>query len=153
MFTEHNIDKRGYRYLYSHCKTCDNKRTTNFKNKKTETFEGRASYLLSNIKRRCKDKNLENEITIEFLIYLWEKQKGRCYYTGLEMDLKSSRKIEHSYIKTNKKVVSVDRIDSSKGYNKNNVVLCCWGINNMKQDYSIEELKYWSKLILEPLKE
>jgi hypothetical protein len=152
MFTEHSLNKRGYRFLYSHCKTCDKKRTTIFKNKKTETFEGRASFLLTNLNRRARDKNLSNEITIGVLIDIWNKQNGKCYYTGIPMELQSSRKIEDCETKTNKKVVSVDRIDSNKGYTKDNIVLCCWVVNNIKQDLSVEELKDWANLILNPIK-
>ena len=68
------------------------------------------------------------------------------------MELQSSLKIENAKTKTNKKIVSVDRVDSTKGYTKSNIVLCCWAVNNIKQDLTVEELKYWSKLILNPIK-
>ena len=35
MFSEQPLSKRGYRYLYSHCKICDKKRTAVFKTKKS----------------------------------------------------------------------------------------------------------------------
>ena len=44
--------------------------------------------------------------------------------------------------------VSVDRIDSNKGYTKNNVQLVCMAINQMKSDMSIEELLYFCEHIV-----
>ncbi len=152
LFSEQPISKRGYKYLYSHCKICDKKRTAKFKNKKTETIEGRASFLLTNLNRRCRDKGLSSEIDLDHIVELWNKQKGKCYYTGLDMELKSCFKIENSETKTNKMIVSIDRKNSSLGYTKDNVVLCCWCVNNIKQDLTIEELKYWASLILNPIK-
>lgn len=32
-----------------------------------------------------------------------------------------------------------------------NVVLCCWIVNNMKQDLSVNELKHWCKIISEKI--
>lgn len=40
--------------------------------------------------------------------------------------------------------ISLDRRNPNLGYIKENVVLCCWIVNHMKQDYSIEEFKRWS---------
>lgn len=148
LFAEYPISKRGYRYLYSHCKNCDRKRTAKFKNKKSETIEGRASFLLTNLNRRCRDKNLVSEIDLEYIVELWNKQNGKCYYTGLDMELKTT--LEKTETKTNKMILSIDRKNSSLGYTKDNVVLCCWCVNNIKQDLTIEELKYWASLILNP---
>ncbi len=35
--------------------------------------------------------------------------------------------------------VSPDRVDPSKGYTEDNVVLCCWGINRMKLNIPYDE--------------
>jgi hypothetical protein len=42
---------------------------------------------------------------------------------------------------------SLDRIDSEKGYTKNNVVLCCQSINFAKHSYKVEEFLNFLKLI------
>ena len=36
---------------------------------------------------------------------------------------------------------SIDRIDSSRGYTKDNVVIVSWRVNDLKADASIKELK------------
>ncbi len=39
----------------------------------------------------------------------------------------------------------IDRIDSSKGYVKNNMVPCCWGCNQAKSNRKLEEFLAWAK--------
>jgi hypothetical protein len=45
----------------------------------------------------------------------------------------------------NPEKASIDRIDSSKGYIKDNIVLCCARANTIKMDLSLEDLKIWIK--------
>lgn len=73
------------------------------------------------------------DLTYEDLLEQYNRQKGLCYYTDKPMTL----------IPNHPDVISVDRVDSSKGYTKDNVVLCCWFINYMKQDLSVAELEDW----------
>lgn len=46
--------------------------------------------------------------------------------------------------------VSVDRLDSSKGYTLENVVLCCAAINRMKMDMTVDEFRRWCQLVVGP---
>lgn len=69
----------------------------------------------------------EINITEEYLNELYEIQGRKCYYSGVPFS-KDYRP-------------SVDRIDSSKGYMKGNVVICEDKINIMKSNLSIEEFK------------
>lgn len=84
---------------------------------------------LGNARDRAKYKSLEFDLTIEYLHYLWEKQNGKCYYSGLQM----------TYERNDIHAVSIDRINSSLGYTKDNVVLACSTINVMKNSHSIDE--------------
>ncbi len=68
------------------------------------------------------------ELTYEFLKNLYNKQEGKCYYTGKKMVLK----------KRNFDLISIDRKDSNKGYFEDNVVLCRFGINVMKSNMEID---------------
>ncbi len=45
--------------------------------------------------------------------------------------------------------VSIDRIDSNEWYNKDNIVLCCWLVINMKQELSQEEFLMRVKKVYE----
>jgi hypothetical protein len=145
------IDKRGYVAYTSHCNICDAKRSANYKNIKIKTIEGKVDFLFSSIRRRCKDKGYNLDFDKDHLILLWNKQDGRCYYTNIKMNL-GNHKYKKDLYNLNFKNVSVDRVDSRLGYTKDNVVLCCWGVNNMKQQMSYSELVMWSELIFKNAK-
>ena len=109
-----------------------NKKKENSK-KNTEIKKEKAplKLLLNSIKNGAKRRNLEFKIDLEFLLDCWEKQNGKCYYTKIDMKYIAFKKDPFQ--------VSIDRIDSSKGYTKDNVVLCCQSINYMKNDYYIDD--------------
>lgn len=81
------------------------------------------------VKARVIKKNMEIDITEEYLMELWEKQNGLCYYSGLPM----------STVRNDMNIVSVDRVDSSRGYTKDNVVLASRWANVMKNSHSAED--------------
>lgn len=61
-----------------------------------------------------------------------------CYYTGVEFTLKSNQR----------NTVSLDRVDSNKGYHLDNVVFCATAVNRMKSDLSLDEFYRFCELIL-----
>lgn len=75
--------------------------------------------------RSCK-KGIEFDITYEDLKEIYDKQHGNCYYSGIKMEIAIKGNVN------NTNTLSVDRIDSSKGYVKTNIVLCCDSVNTMK---------------------
>lgn len=96
---------------------------------------------LKGTRRRSKLKNSYNELDLEFLFYLWNKQSGKCALTGLPM----TYKFYEGRVNTN---LSIDRIDSSRGYTKDNVQLVCMVANQMKNDLSQDELFRICELII-----
>lgn len=72
-----------------------------------------------------KDRFGECNLTPEFLDELYTKQEGKDFYTRLPF--------------TDPTKISIDRIDSSKSYTTDNVVLTTIIINTMKNNLSIEE--------------
>jgi len=147
-FREIKKGEYEYKKYNSFCNFCDAKRTAIYKNKKIETIDGKIHFLMNNLNRRVRDKDLECDVDKEFILNLWEKQQGKCFYTGIQMEFGQHKEKKDLY-NTNFNVVSIDRFDSSKGYTKDNTVLCCWGVNNMKQQMSYEELLKWCSLILD----
>lgn len=73
---------------------------------------------------------LSHTITIDDIKAQYEKQNGLDYYTGLPLEDKLD--------------ISIDRIDSSKGYEPENIVLTRIIINQMKNNLSTDE---FAKLI------
>ncbi len=76
----------------------------------------------------ARNRGIVFNIIKEDIVELWEKQKGLCFYTGVSMikELKTNSPYQ----------VSLDRKDSSLGYEKDNIVLCCQSINFAKSDFS-----------------
>lgn len=95
-------------------------------------------YILRNIRKRFKDVNID----LQYLKDLWDKQKGICPYTGIHMTL-PTYKHNYNYFT----VASLDRIDSSKGYVKENLQYIVLPINLMKSTMSDIAVKQFLKQI------
>lgn len=78
--------------------------------------------------RRVKNRNHNYDIDLEYLMELWNKQEGKCIYTGIQMIL------PHGVKRGTPFTASLDRIDSSIGYVKGNVQFTLTAINYMKND-------------------
>lgn len=96
-------------------------------------------YYYRNAKKRYKTFNL----TLDYLKELWEQQKGICPYTGLKLNLATYTKNHNNPIYT----ASLDRIDSSKGYEIGNVQFISTAINYMKNTMSHEDTIKLCKII------
>ena len=93
------------------------------------------------LRRAKKRKNLGN-LTLDDLFKQWKKQNGICPYTGIELKLPIARK-KHLRFET----ASLDRIDSNKPYDKENVVFVSLPINYMKNTMTEEETVAYCKKI------
>lgn len=85
--------------------------------------------------RSKNDRFIDFDITAEDVWNQFEKQDFKCYYSGVPVsfDYKSA---------------SVDRVNSSKGYTKDNIVICHKYVNVMKQNVSIDGFKLWANRIV-----
>ena len=86
-------------------------------------------------------RGIEFNLSKDFLYELYEKQKGNCYYTGKKMVLKiySGIKPNRENIEKFKDYLTIDRLDSSKGYEKGNVALCTLKVNTAKGSLNYDE--------------
>jgi hypothetical protein len=80
---------------------------------------------------RAKNRNLELNITKEYLWKLFLKQNRKCALTGEPLKFCSGWSSHNG-------TASVDRIDSNKGYIKGNVQWVHQDVNFMKQDFSMD---------------
>lgn len=104
------------------------------KNEWLKTTKGCLSKKLGHLKRQKRSRTLEFEITLEDLMTMWELQNGQCAISKYPMQT-----IFNSLF-----AVSVDRIDPSRGYTKENIQLVCQGINFAKNQYSNQEMiDFW----------
>lgn len=98
---------------------------------KTDEFSQFRPYL------RYAKKRKECDIDLDYLKELWEKQKGKCELTKIDMTLDRKHQITQA---------SLDRIDSNKGYVKNNVRFICLIMNYAKNSWTDENvLEFLSK--------
>lgn len=86
-------------------------------------------YRIAQARSRAEIKKIEFNIDADYLEELWNKQNGLCYYSGIPM-LKD---------RSGKYTLSIDRLDSSIGYTKLNIVLCTTISNSMKNSLPIRE--------------
>lgn len=103
------------------------------KNIRFKGFKEMGSRFCSNAKRRAQKNNWDFNLTSKFLYQLFEKQNKKCALSGL--DIKFSLNNERS-----KGTASLDRIDSSKGYVRDNVQWVHKDVNKMKNVFSNEYL-------------
>jgi hypothetical protein len=91
-------------------------------------------------------RNIEFSISPKYLWELYKTQNGLCALTGLPIVLEA--KLKQQNVNWDVITASVDRIDSTLGYVNGNVWWVHKEINRLKNNYSLEELLYWSKLLL-----
>lgn len=82
------------------------------------------------VKNAAKVRNLDFNISIDYIWNLFTQQNERCALSGIEIKL--SRYIEKQSTQT----ASLDRIDSSKGYVIGNIQWVHKDINKMKQNFN-----------------
>lgn len=125
-----------------HTKSCGciNKST----NKKHGLWKG-GNFLtgeqFSQIRCRARKGKLPFRISIDFIENLYIKQNFKCALSGIPIILNIENK------RGSQNTASLDRIDSSKGYLKNNVQWVHKDINMMKQDHTDENFINWCKIV------
>lgn len=121
--------KTGIRWT---CRPCINKRHTEYYNENKKRFSDLSKHqyrskspaysMFDNAKERAKKKGFEFNIDIEFLEKKWMSCGGFCELSGL--------KFEFIVTKTPSPYrPSLDRIDSLKGYTKDNVRIILFALN------------------------
>ena len=106
-----------------------------YKPRKKDELSPFRSYLRKmkqRIKSFCGHRNCD--ISAQDLKDVWDKQKGICPYTGIEMKLKEYTGPSCPYNG------SIDRIDSSKNYSKDNIEYVCLSVNYAKNEFSKDEM-------------
>jgi len=126
-------------------KAHDLKRLNSWKDSNRGTIEG---FIYSNLyrwrKRSIKKCGVKSDLTFDYLIDLWKKQQGKCYYLQTLLDplapkLGSRKQLSKNMFTTLSP--SLDRIDPKKGYVRGNIVWCSFAINSMKGDLTEFDFK------------
>lgn len=93
----------------------------------------------------AKKRNLFFQITFEEFLDISQKD---CYFCGAKPSNKSQNKGSNGCFVYN----GIDRLDNSKGYEKDNIVPCCCLCNKMKRDTSEKDFIKHIKAIMEKRK-
>lgn len=145
-FPKTKTNKDGLSYL---CTDCNKDSSRSYRERNAEKYYNNQklrrqeephfiSQLFHGAVTRAKKKKLPLDIDNDFLTQLLTKSDYKCAVTGLEMNLISTGRKKANPFKC-----SLDRIDSDKGYTKDNVRLVCWAVNQMKAERTDTELKFW----------
>jgi len=98
------------------------------------------SYMITNSNITDKKRfGHKNNLTKTFLEEMYQKQKGKCFFSKEELSFEPNV--------LNK--ISLDRIDSNKPHTMDNVVFCTWEINRMKRTMSNDYFVSLCKKIVE----
>ncbi len=95
------------------------------------TFRGK----FSDWKGKASYRGIDWSLTEEYLKALPQT----CHYSGIDLTLEQNKP----------NTISLDRIDSSKGYVEGNVVFCSWRINQAKNTMSQQEFLSMCKSIVD----
>ena len=132
--------------LRTYSESVDNSRE---KNKRWSGFGIITGTVWSQIRGGATARNLEFSITKEEALEILEKQNYKCALSGIELILPTTcKEAAHAF-----RTASLDRIDSSKGYTKENCQWVNFNINIMKWSNSDEVFYNWCKLVYLNLKE
>lgn len=96
---------------------------------------------LSNVNQNLKrgSRNLNSTITISDLRNQYDKQCGKCIYTGIELNILNLTKFESN--------ASIDRRDSNLGYETDNIQWVYKPLNIMKNNFTEEEFIFVCKKV------
>jgi len=129
------IGRKGLKnpYVFSYCRSCRKQQCYLNLNKDIN------KYLLdkyNRLKIRANKFNIKFKLSKEYFIELYKEQKGKCFYTDIELICKVGEG-------WNMDSLSTDKIIPEKGYIENNIVFCTQKANTVKCNLTMEELKRW----------
>lgn len=124
----------GYESL---CKKCEAKYQVELRRRNYHAYWWKI--LFRQCLQSAKGRSLEISISPEDILALYEKQNGLCYWFGLPIVLTGETKHPQK--------PSVDRLISTSGYTKDNIVLCCLAANLGRNSASFELFSAFSKLV------
>jgi hypothetical protein len=129
------------------CKKCTCDITREYKREKRKNLDFRKVEGVKQKERRVrlwqntlindsKNRGVQHTLKVGDINHMFEEQKGLCYW--FKVPLIPSENSKHP------QQPSLDRLDGTKGYTKDNVVLACYSANIGRNDNSVE---VWEEFI------
>ena len=116
--------------ILCYCKSCMKIKSKKFRN------DNPLQQMLSGTKSSAKKRGLVFELTIEDIVI-----PETCKYLGIELEFNVGKGLLPQ-------TPSIDRIDTNKGYTKDNIQIISHKANALKSDLGIETLIYFATQIL-----
>lgn len=104
-------------YVTYNCKSC----ASEYNIRKRRTPEGKLRGLHIDARANSRGRNHLFVLTFEEIVAKYHEQKGRCGYSNIPMTFEGDWK------------VSLERLDPSQPYTKENIALICWEWNTFRQ--------------------
>jgi hypothetical protein len=122
---------RRWNLITGHTKSCGCfKNAPGKRNPNWRGYEGISGKFWSDIRARARKSRRKFRLTIRQAWGLFQSQESRCALSGLPLVMESEQRLGE----TEKRTASLDRIDSTKGYEPRNVQWVHKEINRMKTD-------------------
>lgn len=117
-------------------KSCGCKHTyrNNFNAQKRRKPESVYRYIYEQYQSGAKTRNINFNLTKEEYIEIVKKE---CFYCGDPAPIKQPHRGKNRYVGVPVPYNGIDRIDSMRGYEKENCVPCCTKCNYMKSDMNV----------------
>ena len=103
-----------------------------------DNYESYVSSRIRIAKARAKKHGFSFAIDKDYILEILERQNYRCAITGFPLS-RTSNKGDYD--------LSIDRVDSDLGYEKDNVVLVCNRANIMKNIMPLDMFVWWCQAI------
>lgn len=130
--------------LGSHQQGCSSCKKVRFAGTQSPLWKGNGEHVtgmyFGKTKHSAAKRKLEFSVTREEMEEQFIKQNGKCAYTGMELHFGDKRTLA---------TASIDRIDSSLGYTKENIQWVHKDVNHMKMDMPHAQFLNICKLITE----
>jgi hypothetical protein len=94
--------------------------------------------------RKAKQRSKTFDLTLEHLKDLWEKQQGRCPFTGFDLELRTYQSEDPPL---GIRSASLDRIDNDKGYVEGNVRWVSVMFNYARNIFSDQDVIEFAKAV------
>ncbi len=117
------------RYAGLRCRECHLARRKEVR-KRPQTLEQWVGFATNTARYRAKGIS---DLTKQYMLNLWHKQKGRCFYSDIEMRFPKHGTGRHPFSP------SIDRVNSKGDYVQGNVVWATWICNAGKNDLSVDD--------------
>lgn len=132
--SEFDSDKQACDGLQTYCKTCKKKQQL----KGMSTYNGFMKHIFKDLLSNAKCRKIDVNLDLDDIINLYTVQNKKCAISKKDMTHICVERSTTQHI-INKWNISIDRIDSNKGYDKNNIQLVCSIVNRIKGELTDNE--------------